>query len=75
MTLENISDFQHTLFTFESNNKYVIHATSTVDAEVISGWFLRGRGALFSHGERRGKGGNRPAYASEKNLFPPAFLG
>ena len=75
MTSEKMSDFPLSLFACESDDKYVIHATSALDAEVISGWSLRGRGALFSHGERRGKGGNRPAYASEKNLFPPAFHG
>ena len=51
------SDFQLAIkiFTFESDNQYVIHANSTLDAEVINEWSLRGRGALFSHGGGGGR--------------------
>ena len=43
------SDFQLAIkiFTFESDNQYVIHANSTLDAEVINEWSLRGRGSII----------------------------
>ena len=55
MTSEKMSDFPLSLFACESDDKYVIHATSALDAEVVSGWSLRGRGALFSHGGKAGR--------------------
>ena len=75
MTSAKMSDFPLSLFACESDDKYVIHATSALDAEVISGWSLRGRGALFSHGGKAGRVVIVQHTPRKKNLFPHAFHG